>query len=344
MVQKSLANVRRNGSPILDRHEVIALLTLGEGGGRRVIGAVALNLDRLQAPDHGLVVFNCQNVVMATGGPGEMYEASAYPRGQIGNHGIALEIGAIANNLGESQFGLASTSFRWNLSGTYQQVIPCYYSTDPGGGDLRYFLNDYFHDMGQLATAVFLKGYQWPFHAARLQGLGSSVIDLAVFNETCAGRIVWMDFRRNPVATGGMKGFAFELLGDEARRYLEGFHGIGRKTAACVLVFSMGRDVFPVDTHIHRVCNRLGLASSKTAEQTYEQMRLIVPPRRAYSFHVNLIRFGRKVCRSQHPLCGECPLYDRCAFQDKERHALNASGSAAKSRGNPDFIILHHVS
>ena len=221
MVQKSLANVRRNGSPILDRHEVIALLTLGEGGGRRVIGAVALNLDRLQAPDHGLVVFNCQNVVMATGGPGEMYEASAYPRGQIGNHGIALEIGAIANNLGESQFGLASTSFRWNLSGTYQQVIPCYYSTDPGGGDLRYFLNDYFHDMGQLATAVFLKGYQWPFHAARLQGLGSSVIDLAVFNETCAGRIVWMDFRRNPVATGGMKGFAFELLGDEARRYLE---------------------------------------------------------------------------------------------------------------------------
>lgn len=139
-------------------------------------------------------------------------------------------------------------------------------------------------------------------------------------------------------------GFLKSKTNEEVIHYLTAMKGVGLKTAACVLVFSMGRDVFPVDTHIHRVCNRLGLASSKTAEQTYEQMRLIVPPRRAYSFHVNLIRFGRKVCRSQHPLCGECPLYDRCAFQDKERHALNASGSAAKSRGNPDFIILHHVS
>ena len=221
MVQKSLASVRRNGTPILDRHEVIGLLALDEGGARRVIGAVALYLDRLEAPDHGLVVFSCENVVMATGGPGEMYEASAYPSGQIGNHGIALEIGAIANNLGESQFGLASTSFRWNLSGTYQQVIPCYYSTNPDGGNVRYFLNDYFYDMGQVATSVFLKGYQWPFHAARLQDLGSSIVDYAVSNETSAGRFVWMDFRRNPVATGDMREFSPELLDDEAQRYLE---------------------------------------------------------------------------------------------------------------------------
>jgi len=131
---------------------------------------------------------------------------------------------------------------------------------------------------------------------------------------------------------------------EEVIHYLTAMKGVGLKTAACVLVFSMGRDVFPVDTHIHRVCNRLALAKSKTAEQTYAQMRVIVPPQRAYSFHVNLIRFGRKVCRSQNPLCVECPLYDRCAFQDKERYALNAAARPAKSRGNPDFIILHHVS
>jgi len=221
MVQKALANVRRNGTLVLDRHEVVALLTADEPGGRRVVGAVALNLERIEAPDHGLVLFNCENVVMATGGPGEMYEMSVYPPGQVGNHGIALEIGAVANNLAESQYGLASTGFRWNLSGTYQQVIPCYYSTDAAGGDVRYFLNDYFYDMGQVASAIFLKGYQWPFHASRLQGLGSSVIDLAVHHETSAGRLVWMDFTRNPVPTGGFGEFSFDILIPEARGYLE---------------------------------------------------------------------------------------------------------------------------
>jgi len=218
MFARSLANVRRNATPILDRCEVVALLTAGAGAAKRVIGALALQLGR---PDLPLAIFNCENVVMATGGPGEMYEASVYPRGQIGNHGIALEAGAIANNLAESQYGLASTNFRWNLSGTYQQVIPCYYSTDDKGGEARYFLNDYFETMGQAASNIFLKGYQWPFHAARLQNLGSSIVDYAVFNETNAGRVVWMDFLRSPVHTGGMEQFSFKLLSDEARRYLE---------------------------------------------------------------------------------------------------------------------------
>ena len=221
MVQGSLDAVRRNGTPILDRCEVIALLTARAGGESRVVGALALDLNNLGADDHGVVLFSCENVVMATGGPGEMYETSVYPPGQIGNHGIALEIGAVANNLGESQYGLASTSFRWNLSGTYQQVIPCYYSTDADGGDAGYFLNDYYHDMGQVASNTFLKGYQWPFHAARLQGLGSSIVDCAVFNETNAGRRVWMDFTRNPAPSGDMEEFSFDLLSEEAARYLK---------------------------------------------------------------------------------------------------------------------------
>ena len=221
MVEKSLANARRHGTFVLDRHEVIELLTAEQNGQTRVVGAIALNLGRIEAPDHGLALFNCENVVMATGGPGEMYEASVYPPGQVGGHGMALERGAIANNLGESQYGLASTSFRWNLSGTYQQVIPCYYSAAPDGSDRRYFLNDYFHTMGQVATNIFLKGYQWPFHAERLQNLGSSIVDCAVYNETSAGRIVWMDFTRNPVPSGGLEEFRFENLSQEARRYLE---------------------------------------------------------------------------------------------------------------------------
>ncbi len=221
MVERSLANVRRNGTPVLDRTEVIRLLTAGEGDAKRVIGAVALELDKLDAPNFGLLVINAENVVMATGGPGEMYKVSVYPEGQIGNHGLALEIGAVANNLAESQFGLASTRFRWNLSGTYQQVIPCYFSTDAEGRDRRYFLNDYYHTMRQVATNTFLKGYQWPFHAARLQNMGSSIIDIAVANEVAAGRRVFMDFMRNPVPGPGMGEFSLDDLEPEARRYLE---------------------------------------------------------------------------------------------------------------------------
>lgn len=221
MVQKSLAQVRRNGTPIYDRHEVIRLLTAGEGAEKRVVGAVCINRERLDAPNHGLVLFNCENIVMATGGPGEMYAISVYPRGQLGNHGLALEIGAKANNLTESQFGLASIGFRWNLSGTYQQVIPNYFSTDADGGDRRNFLADYFEDMSRMATCIFLKGYQWPFNAKRLAGRGSSLVDIAVHNEIMAGRRVFMDFMSNPVPEHGMDAFDIAHLEDEARRYLE---------------------------------------------------------------------------------------------------------------------------
>ncbi len=226
MFNMSLNQIRRNGAAIFDGHEIIALLTSGDGDGKRVRGAVALKNAGQGVGMARIVVFNCENVVMATGGPGEMYATSVYPRGQIGSHGLALGIGAVANNLGESQYGLASTSFRWNLSGTYQQVIPCYYSTGPGGGDVRYFLNDYFHDTGRMADAVFLKGYQWPFHAARLQNMGSSIIDYAVFNETDQGRTVWMDFRRNLQSDSDMEAFNFDLLSEEAAEYL-------RKSGAC---------------------------------------------------------------------------------------------------------------
>jgi len=224
MVEKSLAQVRRNNTPLFDRHEVIRLLTAGKSGpagAERVIGAVCINRRRVDAENHGLVLFNCENIVLATGGPGEMYRISVYPRGQVGNHGLALEIGAKANNLTESQFGLASIGFRWNLSGTYQQVIPNYFSTDAQGNDRRNFLADYFDDMAHMATCIFLKGYQWPFNARRLADRGSSLVDIAVNNEIMAGRRVFMDFMSNPVPEHGMADFDIAALEPEARTYLE---------------------------------------------------------------------------------------------------------------------------
>jgi succinate dehydrogenase/fumarate reductase flavoprotein subunit len=221
MFGRSLAQVRRYGIPIFDRHEVIALVTAGAGDNRRVVGAVAIDRARVHSGSFGLVLFNAENVVMATGGPGELYAESVYPEGQIGNHGIALEIGAVANNLSESQYGLASIGFRWNLSGTYQQVIPAYFSTDAEGGDKRYFLNEYHQTMTQEATNIFLKGYQWPFHAARLQDYGSSLVDIAVYNERQAGRRVFMDFTSNPVADQGLEPFRLQDSGKEAVTYLQ---------------------------------------------------------------------------------------------------------------------------
>jgi len=221
MVEKALANVRRHGTPLFDHHEVTRLLAATTDGQRRVVGAVALDTCRLQEPGRGLVVFQAENVVLATGGPGELYADSVYPRGQAGSHGLALAIGAAASNLTESQFGLASIGRRWNLSGSYQQAIPCYFSTDPSGGDERHFLNGYFGSMAAEGTSIFLKGYEWPFHAERLPSGGSSVIDLAVHYERQAGRRCFLDFTRNPVADQGLEAFALERLSEEARGYLE---------------------------------------------------------------------------------------------------------------------------
>ncbi len=221
MFATSLAQCRRREIPIFDGYEIIRLLSAGSGEAKHVIGALALNRQRLAEADHGLTVFAANNVVLATGGPGEMFATSVYPRGQVGGHGLALQIGAWANNMAEFQFGLASTGFRWNLSGSYQQVVPAYFSTDAKGGAVRHFLNDYYETMAQVATNTFLKGYQWPFHAERLQGFGSSLVDIAVYEERNQGRKVYLDLSRNPVAGEGMNEFSLSELAEEARTYLE---------------------------------------------------------------------------------------------------------------------------
>jgi len=215
-------DVKNKGIQVFDRHEVIALLTEKRGGEKNVIGAVAIDKDHLDSENFGFVLFNAVNVVLATGGPAGIYKSSVYPESQLGSSGLAFEIGAIGNNLTESQYGLASIQFRWNLSGTYQQVIPRYVSTDEDGQDEQEFLNPYFPDMGKLATAIFLKGYQWPFDPRKVRGYGSSLIDILVYQETVMkGRRVFLDFMRNPSGSGTLEDFSFDLLDKEASTYLE---------------------------------------------------------------------------------------------------------------------------
>jgi len=222
MVEALGREVRRLGIPVLDRHVVIALLTRGPKNARKVVGAIAMDKKNIREDSCGFVLFNAVNVVLGTGGPAGIYKASVYPESQLGSHGLAFAAGAASQNLTESQYGLASLKFRWNLSGTYQQVIPRYISTAAQGGDEREFLNDYFPDMGRLATAIFLKGYQWPFDPAKVKDYGSSLIDILVYQETVlGGRKVYLDFRRNPSGCGKLKDFDFRLLSPEALIYLE---------------------------------------------------------------------------------------------------------------------------
>ncbi len=222
MVEALDGEVRKRGIPVFDRHMVIALLTAGRKESRQVIGAVAIDKKSIRGDGCGFVLFNAVNIVLGTGGPGGIYKASVYPESQQGSHGLAFAAGAVAQNLTESQYGLASLKFRWNLSGTYQQVIPRYISTEAGGGDEREFLNDAFPDMGRLATAIFLKGYQWPFDPAKVRDYGSSLIDILVYQETVLkGRRVFLDFRRNPGSGGKLADFDLRLLSPEALTYLE---------------------------------------------------------------------------------------------------------------------------
>ncbi|HNQ34521.1 MAG TPA: FAD-binding protein [bacterium] len=214
MVEKELLRLKSLGVPVLDGLTAVRLVTAG----RRVLGLVALDENRSEDdPALGLTVFQAGAVVLATGGPGELYAVSVYPAGQVSLHGAALEAGAAAVNLGESQFGLASTRFRWNLSGTYQQVIPAYFSLGPDGRR-RDFLAGWYRSLPELAGAVFLKGYQWPFHVNRLDNFGSSLVDLAVGAETESGRRVFLDFTRNPARPG--ESFDLDSLPPEALNYL----------------------------------------------------------------------------------------------------------------------------
>ena len=194
--------VRARDIPVLDGYLAAEILTAE--GEVRGLAAVAVGTG-------DTVVFSCRNVILCTGGPACVYENTVYPESQHGGTGLAVAAGATMANLDQWQYGIASTSFRWNLSGTYQQVLPRYISIDADGVE-REFLYD---ALGADSLGlIFLKGYQWPFDTRKMDG--SSRVDLLVADETRRGRRVYLDFTRNPK---GLEG-GFSVLPEEAYAYL----------------------------------------------------------------------------------------------------------------------------
>jgi len=215
MVEALQARVVAAGVPVLQGYRIVDLVVV-DG---RVRGVLTWRIDEAR-----LVLFRCDYLVFATGGPAGMYADSVYPHGQWGAQGAALRAGAVGKNLTEWQFGLASLRPRWNVSGSYVQAMPRFFSTDAAGGGERDFLSDAVPDAGALGTLIFLKGYQWPFDARKVRG-GSSFVDLLVYQETVVrGRRVWLDFSQN------LRGYDAELLSGEARAYLAGAGVLGEPT------------------------------------------------------------------------------------------------------------------
>ena len=191
MLEKSVSD---KDIPVYDHHIVIAILTED----KTYKGVLTLDTKE-RDPKKAFRVFASKNIIYATGGPANIYKDSAYPLGHYGMSGIAFESGVRGRNLTEWQYGLASVRPRWNVSGTYMQVLPRFISTDQEGNEGREFLFDSFEDKNMVLDKVFLKGYQWPFDVRKIDG-GSSIVDLLVYIETkIKKRRVFLDFRENPL-------------------------------------------------------------------------------------------------------------------------------------------------
>jgi endonuclease-3 len=113
--------------------------------------------------------------------------------------------------------------------------------------------------------------------------------------------------------------FLADMPLDEAKAWLTSIQGVGPKTAAIVLLFSLGRPAFPVDTHVHRVSKRLGLIGPRISrEKAHDLLADMVNPDDYYAFHLNLIRHGREVCSSRNPACPNCVLNDLCTYYQEQ--------------------------
>ena len=114
------------------------------------------------------------------------------------------------------------------------------------------------------------------------------------------------------------------------------YNGIGTKTASCVLLFSLRRNICPVDTHVHRTVNRIGISDTHTPDKTFALLNRDMPGEIAHSFHTNLIRLGREICKPAKPNCSLCPLLKICTYEKK---MLNGNSDYKEN----DFLLLDSI-
>ena len=134
--------------------------------------------------------------------------------------------------------------------------------------------------------------------------------------------------------------FLENLTVEEARAWLTRFNGVGPKTAAIVLCFSLNKPAFPVDTHIYRVTGRIGLRPEKmTVEQAHPYLESLFPPETYYAAHLNIIRLGREICQARRPRCEVCPIVKLCDYGRKINKQNVIARSVETQASKPDEAI-----
>jgi succinate dehydrogenase/fumarate reductase flavoprotein subunit len=231
MVEAHAREAARLGIGLLDGHVATRILVDGANGEKRVVGVACLEIagDKnaqstiTSIRDLPLTIVRATAVVLATGGPANIYASSVYPVNQRCAHGLGIEVGATMQNLSFMQYGIASSKFRWNLSGSFQQVIPAYWVEGDAPGVRAELLHEWLPSIGDIAYQTFLKGYNWPFNPAKCDLAApnhSSIVDLAVHDAVVRrGKRLFMDFRVNPWDIM-KKQFSLADLPAEAKRYL----------------------------------------------------------------------------------------------------------------------------
>jgi len=203
MTEKLEKRARDYGIEILNHYKVVKIFTSDD----EFDGVLCLNKGNFY-------LIKSKNIIFATGGPANLYSNTVYPKGQKGSTGLALDAGVKGMNLTHFQYGMSSIKPKWNVSGTYMQVMPRFYSLNEDGTE-HDFLADYYDNFEELLKNIFLKGYQWPFDVKKING--SSMIDYLVYKEEVyKNRKVFLDFRSNP----SFKDIPFDDLDDEVKDYI----------------------------------------------------------------------------------------------------------------------------
>lgn len=203
MTEKLEKRARAYGIEILNHYKVVKIFTSDD----EFDGVLCLNKGNFY-------LIKSKNIIFATGGPANLYSNTVYPKGQKGSTGLALDAGVKGMNLTHFQYGMSSIKPKWNVSGTYMQVMPRFYSLNEDGTE-HDFLADYYDNFEELLKNIFLKGYQWPFDVKKING--SSMIDYLVYKEEVyKNRKVFLDFRSNP----SFKDIPFDDLDDEVKDYI----------------------------------------------------------------------------------------------------------------------------
>lgn len=203
MTEKLEKRARDYGIEILNHYKVVKIFTSDD----EFDGVLCLNKGNFY-------LIKSKNIIFATGGPANLYSNTVYPKGQKGSTGLALDAGVKGMNLTHFQYGMSSIKPKWNVSGTYMQVMPRFYSLNEDGTE-HDFLADYYDNFEELLKNIFLKGYQWPFDVKKING--SSIIDYLVYKEEVyKNRKVFLDFRSNP----SFKDIPFDDLDDEVKDYI----------------------------------------------------------------------------------------------------------------------------